>query len=82
MLAERYRGRVVASEIDWKMMETGLEFDSKRMDRPPKRDMAVKDGDTLELGDTTGAFHGHPGHTLAPSPRCSTCATKARCTRS
>lgn len=64
MLAERYRARVVASEIDWKMMETGLEFDSKLWDRPPKRDMAVKDGDTLTLGDTTVRFMVTPGHTL------------------
>ncbi len=64
MLADRYRARVVASEIDWKMMETGLEFDSKVWDRPPKRDMAVSDGDTLTLGDTTIRFLITPGHTL------------------
>jgi metallo-beta-lactamase class B len=64
MLAERYRARVVASEIDWKMMETGLEFDSKLWDRPPKRDIAVNDGDTLTLGDTTVRFLVTPGHTL------------------
>jgi glyoxylase-like metal-dependent hydrolase (beta-lactamase superfamily II) len=64
MIADRYRARVVASEIDWKMMETGLEFDSKLWDRPPKRDMAVHDGDTLTLGDTTVRFLITPGHTL------------------
>lgn len=64
MIAERYRARVVASEIDWKMMETGLEFDSKMWDRPPQRDIAVKDGDTLTLGDTTVRFMITPGHTL------------------
>lgn len=64
MLAERYRARVVASEIDWKMMETDLEFDSKLWDRPPKRDIAVSDGDTLTLGDTTVRFMITPGHTL------------------
>lgn len=64
MLADRYRARVVASEIDWKMMETGLEFDSKLWDRPPKRDIAVSDGDTLTLGDTTIRFLITPGHTL------------------
>lgn len=64
MLAERYRARVVASEIDWKMMETELEFDSKLWDRPPKRDIAVKEGDTLTLGDTTVHFLITPGHTL------------------
>ena len=64
MIAERYRARVVASEIDWKMMETGLEFDSKMWDRPPQRDIAIKDGDTLTLGDTTVRFVITPGHTL------------------
>jgi len=64
MIAERYRARVVASEIDWKMMETGLEFDSKLWDRPPKRDVAVRDGDTLKVGDVTIRFLITPGHTL------------------
>ena len=64
MIADRYRARVVASEIDWKMMETGLEFDSKMWDRPPKRDIAVQDGETLTLGDTTVRFMITPGHTL------------------
>jgi metallo-beta-lactamase class B len=64
MIADRYSARVVASEIDWKMMETGLEFDSKLWDRPPKRDMAVNDGDTLTLGDSTIRFVITPGHTL------------------
>ena len=64
MIADRYRARVVASEIDWKMMETGLEFDSKLWDRPPRRDMSVHDGDTLTLGDTTVRFMITPGHTL------------------
>lgn len=64
MIADRYRARIVASEIDWKMMETGLEFDSKMWDRPPKRDIAVRDGDTLTLGDTTVRFLITPGHTL------------------
>ena len=68
MLAERYHARVVASEIDWKMMETTLEFDSRLWDRPPKRDpqrdIAVRDGDTLQLGDTTVRFVITPGHTL------------------
>ncbi|WP_273425098.1 MBL fold metallo-hydrolase [Curvibacter lanceolatus] len=64
MLADRYHARVVASEIDWKMMETTLEFDSRLWDRPPRRDIAVRDGDTLTLGDTTVRFVITPGHTL------------------
>jgi metallo-beta-lactamase class B len=64
MIAERYGARIVASEIDWQMMETGLEFDSKLWDRPPKRDIAVRDGETLTLGDITVRFMITPGHTL------------------
>ncbi len=64
MIAERYGARIVASEIDWQMMETGLEFDSKLWDRPPKRDIAVRDGETLTLGDSTVRFMITPGHTL------------------
>lgn len=64
MLADRYHARVVASEIDWTMMETALEFDSRLWDRPPKRDIAVRDGDTLKLGNTTVRFVITPGHTL------------------
>lgn len=68
MLAERYGARVIASEIDWKMMETGLEFDSILWDRPPRRDIAVKDGETLTLGDTEVRFIVTPGHTLGTIP--------------
>ena len=64
MLADRYGAHVVASEIDWQMMENGLEFDSRVWDRPPHRDIAVRDGDTMTLGDTTVRFMVTPGHTL------------------
>ncbi|HEY0822976.1 MAG TPA: MBL fold metallo-hydrolase [Ramlibacter sp.] len=64
MLVEKYRSRVVASAIDWQMMETGLEFDSPQWGRPPRRDIAIKDGDTLTLGDSTITFYVTPGHTL------------------
>ena len=63
-LVERYRPRVVASEIDWRQMEGTLEFDLPVWGRPPKRDMAIRDGDTLTLGDTTMTFYVTPGHTL------------------
>lgn len=64
MLAQRYGSRVVTSEIDWRMMETQLEFDSKHWDRPPKRDIAVRDGDVLTLGTTQVRIVITPGHTL------------------
>jgi metallo-beta-lactamase class B len=63
MIADRYRARVVASEIDSKMMETGLEFDAKLWDRPAQRDVSVKDGETLTLGDATIRLLIKPGHT-------------------
>ena len=61
---EQYRVRVVASGLDWTMMETGLEFDLPVWPAPPRRDIAVKDGDTLTLGDTTVRWYVTPGHTL------------------
>lgn len=63
-LAEKYRLRVVASEIDWRMMETQLEFSSSVWGAPPQRDIAVKDGDVLTVGDTTFRLYVTPGHTL------------------
>ncbi len=59
-------GRVVAIEEDWKMIEQvgsrpGREGGSAP--RVPKRDMVVKEGDTLALGGQTLKFHQTPGHT-------------------
>lgn len=68
-LAEKYRARVVMSEADWTMLATRLEFASRYWDAPPARDIAVKPGETLMLGDTTLVFQSIPGHTwgtLAP----------------
>jgi metallo-beta-lactamase class B len=57
------------------MMETALEFDAPVWGRPPKRDIAVKDGDALTLGDTTITFYVTPGHTLGTlSPVFDVCA--------
>lgn len=63
-LASKYHARVVASDADWTMMHTQLEFDSKVWDRPPARDIAVRDGDRLTLGDTTMTLYVTSGHTL------------------
>jgi len=65
-LKEKFSARVVMSEIDWQVFDDP-QFDAKRnplFDPPPKRDTAVKDGETLKLGDTTMTFHVIPGHTL------------------
>ena len=63
-LVEQYRPRVVMSETDWKMTETQLEFASSQWGAPPKRDVAVNDGDRITLGDTSVTFRLTPGHTL------------------
>jgi metallo-beta-lactamase class B len=58
--------RVVALEEDWKMMEqfaTRPGKDGARPDVAPKRDMVVKEGDTLTLGGETLKFYKLPGHT-------------------
>jgi metallo-beta-lactamase class B len=65
-LKEKFNPRIVMSEIDWKVFEDP-KFDPKRnplFGPPPKRDMAVNDGDTITLGDSTLKLYVIPGHTL------------------
>ena len=57
--------KVAALDEDWKMME---QFGTKQgkgawMDTAPKRDMVVKEGDVLTLGNTSLKIYKHPGHT-------------------
>lgn len=63
-LAEKYRARVVMSDIDWTMTETRLEFATPIWGAPPKRDVSVKDGDRITLGDTSVSMYITPGHTM------------------
>ena len=69
-LKQKFNPRIVMSEIDWKVFEETQRdplFGSKRnplFGEPPKRDMAVNDGDTITLGDTTFKLYVIPGHTL------------------
>ena len=63
-LAEKYRARVVMSDIDWTMTETRLEFATRIWGAPPKSDVSVKDGDGITLGDTTVTLYVTPGHTM------------------
>jgi metallo-beta-lactamase class B len=63
-LAEKYRARVVMSDLDWTMTETRLEFATPIWGAPPKRDVSVKDGHRLTLGDTTVTLYVTPGHTM------------------
>jgi metallo-beta-lactamase class B len=58
--------RVAALDEDWKMMEqfgTRPGKNGAPPDVAPKRDMVLKEGDTLTLGGETLKFYKHPGHT-------------------
>jgi metallo-beta-lactamase class B len=65
-IAELSGAHVVALEEDWQMMEQFAKAPPRNPARPdlaPKRDMVVKEGDTLTLGGRTLTFYKHPGHT-------------------
>jgi len=58
--------RVVAVDEDWKMIEEAGSRPGRGgapAPRVPKRDMVVKEGDTLAVGGQTFRFHQTPGHT-------------------
>lgn len=67
-LVPRYRPGVVASEIDWQQLEGKLEFSSALWGPVPAynkaRDLRVKDGDKVTLGDVSVTTYVTPGHTL------------------
>jgi metallo-beta-lactamase class B len=69
-LKEKFNPRVVMSEIDWTALDEVQKdplFSTKLnplFSKPPKRDMAVKDSDTITLGGTTLKLYVIPGHTL------------------
>ena len=68
-LAQKYKARVIMSDADWKIVAGTPEFTSRHWDAPPERDITVKSGETLTLGDTMIEFQVIPGHTwgtLAP----------------
>jgi len=65
-LQEVSGARVAALEEDWELMERAAKQPGRNNSAPPpipKRDMIVKEGDTLSLGGTTLKFYKHPGHT-------------------
>ena len=65
-IAEASGARVAALDEDWKMIEDFATRPGRNggpAPRTPKRDMVVKEGDTLTLGGTTIEFYHHPGHT-------------------
>src|SRR5688572_30712941 len=63
-LADKYKAELVMSEADWAFLERSA-APQNRADRGPipKRGRAVKDGDTLTVGDTTIEFYVTPPHT-------------------
>jgi metallo-beta-lactamase class B len=67
-LRKRYGPSVHLSEIDWQMMSTQLEFDRPYWGRPLKResskDLALKNGDQIQLGNTKIEVLLTPGHTV------------------
>lgn len=67
-LVPRYQSAVVASEIDWQQLAGKLEFNSPHWGPVPtfnkKRDLRLKDGDKVTLGDTSVTAYVTPGHTL------------------
>jgi metallo-beta-lactamase class B len=67
-LVPRYRSAVVVSEVDWQQLEGKLEFNSSLWGPVPQydkaRDLRVKDGDKVTLGDTSVTVNITPGHTL------------------
>lgn len=63
-LQDTYGAKVVMSAIDWDMVEAPGHGGGPFADLvPPRRDIAVKDGDTITLGKTTVRLHVTPGHT-------------------
>ena len=58
--------RVAALTEDWDMIEKAGTTPGRNGSSPPrvpKRDMVLKEGDTLTLGGETLKFYKHPGHT-------------------
>ena len=65
-IQEASGARVAAAEEDWKMIEQVGSRPGRGgapAPRVPKRDMVVKEGDTLNLGGQALTFHLTPGHT-------------------
>lgn len=63
-LADKFHAHIVMSDIDWKVLEGPRRANYPANWGPiPRRDMSVKDGDRLTLGDTTIEFYVTPPHT-------------------
>ena len=61
-IQDTYGARVGMGEADWAFMEQTAAAGRLRAD-PPRRDLVIRDGDTVTLGKTTIRFYSTPGHT-------------------
>jgi metallo-beta-lactamase class B len=63
-IQELSKARVAMAEEDWKIIEQASRSTTDREAPPlPRRDLVLKDGDTVRLGDTTLKVYVTPGHT-------------------
>lgn len=63
-ILEQFRPQLVASDADWTLMEATPSTSSNPLfDPPPQRDLTVKDGEQLTLGETSISVYVTPGHT-------------------
>jgi metallo-beta-lactamase class B len=60
LFQDRYHSMILASEADWNLIEKTSLYPAGLK---PKKDMVVKDGQKLTLGDTTLTFYMTPGNT-------------------
>lgn len=61
-IQETYKARVGMGEADWTFMEQTAAAGRLRAE-PPRRDLLIREGDTITLGKTTLKFYSTPGHT-------------------
>lgn len=61
-LVDKYHVRAYLSESDWDLAEKVSTAPGYNRGMPPKRDMVVKDGDTITLGEETLKVYVTPGH--------------------
>ena len=63
-LADKFHAHLVMSDVDWKVLEGPPRANYPAHWGPaPKRDISVRDGDRLTLGDTSIEFYITPPHT-------------------
>lgn len=60
---QAYGARVIASATDWDEMESPRRLEVRGWGPPPRRDIAVADGESRVIGGVPIRFHVTPGHT-------------------